>query len=280
MNSPYWNGGTGYADDGETDADDRGGRRYGRRSATTALYDDAPEYQPEYTRNLGYDDDTQDLGEPMDYEDYDDFDDGHPGYYGADNRWRWVAAIAGVVLLIALVGTAVALRGGDASTAATTPTASSPVQDAVTTTPRTVTATVSPRTPAAPVPQQSLPPETVVTVPPNPSDHQNPQDIPVPPPAAAVDPAVAARTITYSVTGDRQLFDLVTVIYTDAQGFPRTDINVALPWTRTVVLNPGVTLKSVTATSVAGQLNCAITDGAGSMLAQQNAGTILAACSG
>jgi len=28
---------------------------------------------------------------------YDDFDDGHPGYYGADNRWRWVAAIAGVL---------------------------------------------------------------------------------------------------------------------------------------------------------------------------------------
>ena len=93
------------------------------------------------------------------------------------------------------------------------------------------------------------------------------------------DPATAPeRTITYTVTGDRQLFDLVTVIYTDEQGFPRTDINVALPWTRTVVLNPGVNLKSVTATSVAGKLNCAISNGSGDLLVQQNAGTILAAC--
>ena len=86
------------------------------------------------------------------------------------------------------------------------------------------------------------------------------------------------RPGTYTVTGDRQLFDLVTVIYTDEQGFPRTDINVALPWTRTVVLNPGVNLKSVTATSVAGKLNCAISNGSGDLLVQQNAGTILAAC--
>ena len=122
-----------------------------------------------------------------------------------------------------------------------------------------------------------LPPETVVTVPPSVSAHQNPDT-----PAIAGEPADPAtapeRTITYTVTGDRQLFDLVTVIYTDEQGFPRTDINVALPWTRTVVLNPGVNLKSVTATSVAGKLNCAISNGSGDLLVQQNAGTILAAC--
>lgn len=284
MNKPYWNGGTGFAD-GDSDfadsgelpgLDERGARRPSRRAATTALYDDAPQFQPEYTRNLGYDDDTQDFGEPLDYDDYDDFDD--YGYYRPDTRWRWVAAIAGIILLVALVGTAVSLRGGDSSTAATTPTPATPAQDAVTTTPRTVTATMSPAAPAAPLPPEEALPETVVTVPSNPSAHQGPVQ-PAPPPPAEVDPVVAARTITYTVTGDRQLFDLVTVIYTDEQGFPRTDINVALPWTRTVVLNPGVSLKSVNATSIAGRLNCSISDGTGALLAQQNAGTILAACS-
>ncbi|MCV7193184.1 hypothetical protein [Mycolicibacterium brumae] len=280
---PYWNGpATGYADDDEARDSGGGSSRY--RAATTALYDDAPEYQPEYTRNRGYADDDA----PSDSWDYDGEYDGldeeydpHYEHYAPDTRWRFVAVIAGIVLLVALIGTAVALRGRDASTVAVTPSPTAPA-----TTPRTVTATIPPSTTAAPSTSAAVPapsgeanPETVVTVPPSTTAHQNPPADPLPP-AAEVDPAVAQRTVTYTVTGNRQLFDLVTVIYTDEQGFPRTDINVALPWTRTVVLNPGVTLKSVTATSVAGQLNCAINDGAGSMLAQQNAGTILAACSG
>ena len=80
--------------------------------------------------------------------------------------------------------------------------------------------------------------------------------------------------------GDRQpqLIDLVTVIYTDAQGALQTDVNVALPWAKTVVLDPGVTLSSVTATSVAGQLNCSITDAAGTAIAVQNNNTMIANC--
>ena len=65
------------------------------------------------------------------------------------------------------------------------------------------------------------------------------------------------------MTGNRNLIDLVTVIYTDSQGALQTDVNVALPWAKTVVLDPGVSLSSVTATSVAGQLNCSITDASG-----------------
>ena len=63
-----------------------------------------------------------------------------------------------------------------------------------------------------------------------------------PPPAAApsVSPDVAARTFVYRVTGTKGLFDLVTIVYTDARGAPQTDFNVSLPWSRIVVLNPGV----------------------------------------
>jgi len=72
--------------------------------------------------------------------------------------------------------------------------------------------------------------------------------------------------------------DLVTVIYTDAQGALQTDVNVALPWTKQVTLDPGVSLSSVTATSVGGQLNCSITDAAGETLAAQNNNTMITNC--
>jgi len=85
-------------------------------------------------------------------------------------------------------------------------------------------------------------------------------------------------SITYRVTGTRNLIDLVTVIYTDSQGALRTDVNVALPWAKTVVLDPGVSLSSVTATSVAGQLNCSITDASGTAIAIQNNNTMIANC--
>ena len=89
---------------------------------------------------------------------------------------------------------------------------------------------------------------------------------------------MTAGVYTYTVTGTRQLFDLVSIIYTDEQGFPRTDVNVALPWSRTIVLNPGVVMKSVTATSLTGQLNCTVTDGTGATLAAQTNNAAIASC--
>jgi hypothetical protein len=80
------------------------------------------------------------------------------------------------------------------------------------------------------------------------------------------------------VTGNRQLIDLVTIIYTNEQGALQTDVNVPLPWTKTVTLDPGVTLKSVTATSVGGQLNCSITDAAGGTMVEQTNNTMIATC--
>jgi len=91
-------------------------------------------------------------------------------------------------------------------------------------------------------------------------------------------PAAAPGTVTYQVTGDRRLIDLVTVIYTDQQGALVTDVNVALPWSKTLVLNPGVRLSSVTATSVAGKLNCSITDANGALIAVQNNNSIITNC--
>jgi hypothetical protein len=124
-------------------------------------------------------------------------------------------------------------------------------------------------------PTGPLTPETVTTVTPSPSAGATPATTAPPAPAvSAPDP----RTITYQVTGTRQLLDLVTVIYTDQQGALQTEVNVALPWTKTVVLDPGVNLTSVTATSLMAQLNCSITDAGGAAIAAQSSNSMIATC--
>ena len=188
-----------------------------------------------------------------------------------DQRWRPVAAIAGIVFVLAVIATVVIVNGGDsASTSATVvpPT-------------RSVIATPRPSARPAP-PDAALPPETVTTVTPPPRQ-PSPTATAAPtviPPAAtpSLPPEVAARTFVYRVTGTKGLLDLVTVIYTDAQGAPQTDLNVSLPWSRAVVMNPGVQIRSVVATSLTGHLDCSITDGAGQPVAVSTSNSMIATC--
>jgi hypothetical protein len=212
------------------------------------------------------DSDIQDYPDEITVDDiYADGDDFAP----ADQRWRPVAAIAGIIFVLAVIATVVIVNGGDsASTSATV--------------------LVPPRS-AAPRPSlvPTLPPETVTTVTPPPKLTQTPTAAPtptptvIPPPAAipAVPPDVAARTFVYRVTGTKALFDLVTVVYTDAAGAPQTDFNVSLPWSRTVVMNPGVGIRSVVATSLTGHLNCSIIDGQGQPVAMSTSTAMIATCS-
>lgn len=217
-----------------------------------------------------------------DYDDYDggaadaDYDDAYEYQHAIDRRWIWVAGVAGAILLVAVICTVVILGGGDSGpvTAPITPPGTS--QSAAPT--ATPSAAPRPRATAAP-PTASLAPETVTTVTPTPAA---PTAEAVPPAVPGTDPAApvapAANTVTYRITGNRPLLDLVTVIYTDGQGALQTDVNVALPWARTVTLNPGVALSSVTATSVTGQLNCSITDGSGTAVAAQNNNSMITTC--
>jgi hypothetical protein len=89
---------------------------------------------------------------------------------------------------------------------------------------------------------------------------------------------VDPRTVVYTVNGTKGLLDFVSIIYTDAQGHPHTDVNVSLPWRKTVMLAPGVQLKSVVATSFSGQLNCAITDAAGQVIVASSNNSLIATC--
>ncbi len=213
------------------------------------------------------DSDIQDYPEDDTVDDiYADGDDFAP----IDQRWRPVALIAGIVFVLAVIATVVIVNGGDSTSISATVVV--PPSRSVSPSPRLVPA---------------LPPETVTTVTPPPKASQTPTAGPtnaptvIPPPAAvpSVPPDVAARTFVYRVTGIKPLFDLVTVVYTDAQGAPQTDFNVSLPWSRTVVMNPGVQLRSVVATSLTGHLNCSIIDGAGQPVSMSTGNAMIATCS-
>lgn len=184
----------------------------------------------------------------------------------ADHRWRPVAAIAAAVLVLAVIATTLIVYGGDS--ASTTATVGPPPTRRVVATPRPSVPTAAP-----------LPPETVTTLtPPAPTESLSPTVGPTSSPEPTPTPAVDPRTVVYSVTGTKQVFDVVSIIYTDAQGLPQTDFNVSLPWSKTIVLNPGVQTKSVIATSLAGRLNCVITTADGQMVAASTNNTIIATC--
>ena len=202
-----------------------------------------------------------------DYDELDEYGDIEEYYEPIDRRWIWIAGVAGAILFVAVVCTVVILGGGDSGSVSTT------VAPPATTSQPAATTSAPVTTPTALPPAATLPPETVTTV--TPTASAPPSDTPA---EAAPPPAAAPNTITYRVTGNRNLLDLVTIIYTDAQGALQTDVNVALPWAKTVVLDPGVTLGSVTATSVTGQLNCSITDASGATIAVQNNNTMIANC--
>ncbi|MCV7315639.1 hypothetical protein H7J77_08795 [Mycolicibacillus parakoreensis] len=260
-----------------------GHRRY-RRHGVSGPYrgfgrSDHPAYGDAADDDADYGDyeyygDYSDYGDYEDYGDYDYEEDEGYGEGGARagviDQWRPVAITAAVILVIAVVATALILQGG--GNGGTAGTVSAPPT-------RTVIAT-------PPAPTTSLPAETVTSVPPPQSTTAAPSSTPpttTPPSATAPPPPTTApapdpRTVTYTVTGTKPLLDLVTIVYTDEQGFPRTDVNVALPWSRRVVVNPGVAVRSVTASSLRSELNCTITDAAGRLIARSATNSILATC--
>jgi hypothetical protein len=197
----------------------------------------------------------------------------------ADSRWRPATAVLGAVVALGAIATAVIINSGDS--ASTKATVGAPAPHPVTSAPATTKASAAPS--AAPRPTQ-LPPETVTTV-------TTPSAAPLAPPAVAA-PTVAPplapappsaalnpRTIVYSVNGTKQLLDLVNIVYTDARGVPQTEFNVSLPWSKVVVLNPGVETESVVATSFYGRLNCSVFNAAGQRIIASNTSN-MATCAG
>ncbi|WP_096370157.1 MmpS family transport accessory protein [Mycobacterium ulcerans] len=231
------------------------------------------------------------------YQDSQDDQDEYPDSYAdlawpADRRWRPVAAVLGVVVALGAITTALVINSGDSATTKGKVGVPTP-RTVISTTPRTTAPSAPPRT--APYPSTStrpgpgtsasqLPPKTFTTVtPPGAAPTWPPtavaplpgmQPLPAEPPSAALNP----RTVIYRVTGTKQLLDMVNIVYTDARGFPVTEFNVALPWTKMVVLNPGVQTESVVATSIYGRLNCAIVNAQGQLVVASTNTSIIATC--
>ena len=224
--------------------------------SVTDRFDDRTDLLDDEYDEYSDDDDVED------YDEYADYGENDVHFYTEhdDRQWLWVACVAGTLMI---------LSGGDSGTTAGTISSS--------------TSEAAPYPSAAPSPSASRPPsatalprETITSVTPTPTATAAAPT--TEPTVAAPPPAGDPRTVTYTVTGNRQFLDLVTVIYTDAQGALQTDVNVALPWTKQVTLDPGVQLSSVTATSVGGQLNCSITDGSGATLVSQTNNTLITNC--
>ena len=158
------------------------------------------------------------------------------------------------MVAVGAVATAVVINSGDSASTKATVGAPAPrtlTSAPLTTTPPNVSSPGTSRTP-------QLPPETVTTVTtPSSAPAQTPSAAP---PTTAAPPPIALnpRTVVYTVTGTKQLLDLVNIVYTDARGYPQTEFNVSLPWSKVIVLNPGVQTQSVLATSIYGRLNCSI----------------------
>lgn len=230
-----------------------------------------------------YDDDYDDSYEDAPAEDTYADDDYNWTGWPANPRWRPATAILGAVLALGAVGTAVIVNSGDS--ASTKATLGAPAPQPVTSAPATTSASVAPSAAPAPSTTAQLPQETVTTITPSAAPSTVPGLAPTlaptaTPPAAGAPPAagVNPRTVVYSVTGTKQLLDLVNIVYTDARGYPQTEFNVSLPWSKVVVLNPGVQNPSVVATSFLGQLNCSIVNAAGQVVVAGGNNSSLASC--
>lgn len=200
----------------------------------------------------------------------------------ADFRWRRLTAILGAVAALGAIATAVIINSGDS--ASTKATVGAPAPHPVTSAPATTKSSAPNSARPSPSAMPQLPPETFTTVTtPSAAPSTGPTGTPTAaPPLNAPGPAPSAtlnpRTVVYSVTGTKQLLDLVNILYTDARGYTQSEFNVSLPWSKVIVLNPGVETESVVATSFYGQLNCSIVNAAGQAVALSAHNSNLASC--
>lgn len=182
---------------------------------------------------------------------------------------------------IGAIATAVIINSGDSATIKATVGATTP-HAVISTTLRpsgepSMTTSGPPSGPRGTTPG-ALPPETITTLTPGNGPTKTASAAPAPTAAAPPGATLSPRAVVYSVTGTKQVFDLVNIAYTDARGFPVTEFNVSLPWTKVVVLNPGVQVESVIATSIYGQLNCSIVNAQGQLVKASANSSALATC--
>jgi outer membrane biosynthesis protein TonB len=231
----------------------------------------------------------------LDLYDYDSYDESTEEEESRPPRWPWVIGVAAIVAAIALVvSVSLLFARTDTSrlaTPGTAPTSTPPIQDEITVT------TPPPAPPPTSAPPPPPPPQTVTvttTAPPPPPPAPPPSPEAPPPPATSAPPATPTaaappatsttpagpRQVTYSVTGTKAPFDIITVTYVDASGQRRTQRNVYIPWTLTLTPISQSEVGSVEASSLLrlSKLNCSITTSDGTVLSANNSDAPQTSC--
>ncbi|HYB34832.1 MAG TPA: MmpS family transport accessory protein, partial [Mycobacterium sp.] len=92
------------------------------------------------------------------------------------------------------------------------------------------------------------------------------------PPATTTTTPAGPRQVTYSVTGSKAPFDVITITYIDASGQRRTQRNAYIPWSLTLTPISQSEIGSVEAFSMLrlSKLNCSITTSDGTVLSSNN----------
>jgi outer membrane biosynthesis protein TonB len=231
----------------------------------------------------------------LDLYDYDSYDQTVREEEAGAPRWPWVVGVAAIVAAIVLVvSVSLLFARTDTNKLATPGTASStpPIQDEI-------IATTPPPPPLPPPPSSQPPPppppQTVTVTPPPPPPPPPTSEAPPPPPVTTAPPAsptaaappppattttAGPRQVTYSVTGNKAPFDVITITYVDASGQRRTLHNAYIPWSITLTPISQSDVGSVEASSLLrlSKLNCSITTSDGRVLSSNTSDAPQASC--
>ena len=159
-------------------------------------------------------------------------------------RWLWIVAAAAVLLVAGLVLALVIV--------------SSSSMESTTVAPLPQSKTTSPNPTMMPGPTTTRVPTTRV-----PTTTRAP--LPLPLPFPTLEPTTAARppgptateTVVYTVTGEGRA---INITYVDTGGIMQTEFNVALPWSKQVILSaPAKNSASVAIVNVGRDVTCSVT---------------------
>lgn len=175
-------------------------------------------------------------------------------------RWLWVAAGAAILLVVGLVFALVMVTNSARESKVVAPPQ---------TTPRLTTPT---RVPSAPPTTTRIPVPTV-TIRPQPTQTAEPT-IPLPPDETTG--PTRTETVVYTVTGQGRA---INITYVDTGGIMQTEFNVALPWSKEVLLAvPAKRTASVAVVNVGRDVTCSVTVNGAQV--RQRTGQGLTICTG
>lgn len=175
-------------------------------------------------------------------------------------RWLWIAAGATTVLVLALALALVILNSSARESTVVAP----PETTSRSTPPPTTTRSTAPTRIPIPIPIPTISPAPTESTGPSPSGQP---ETPTP---------TGTETVVYAVSGEGRA---INITFVDAGGIMQTEFNVALPWSKEVILSaPARTAASVAVVNVGRDVTCSVTINGAQV--RQRTGRGLTICTG